>query len=202
MKGKRVVIVLVSGCVLVSMSGRLVGDTQDRVDPIDMINSETDSVRLRGLVAIATERDQRIRDLIEIVKSNPEKWASYSSRRGIACRVLGELRASEAADVLISIVHIEGRNDEGGGAPALLALIKIGNPAVAKLVQYIGGKEAGVGRRNAVSVLEAVYGARTAGFVLREAQRSLATGDYQRRLGEAIRELAVPAEPAGEELDR
>ncbi len=164
----------------------MVGHSIVTKDKFFMLQSTELLRRLEAFDAIEGKRKQRIQELIEIVKSHDESWADPSSARGLACRMLGEMRAPESTDALLSILHVEGKNSDSAHSPAYDALVRIGVPAKAKLIEHICTSENGRSGQLAASCLSAIYGAQYAGDILRDCLGTEKDEKRRNRLSEAI----------------
>lgn len=183
--------VLVYWCMVALYSmAENAGVTKKEDKVILMLRSANLPERMNAFKSMRDERKQRVQELIDIVKTHDEQWADSTSPRGLACRVLGEMRAVEATDALLSILHIEGMNDEIANSPAFDALVRIGVLGKAKLIEYISASENGQSRRLVAKCLRSIYGPECAVVVLRASVRKEKNEKRKSRLSEAAALIA------------
>jgi HEAT repeat protein len=186
MRLSKSLLIIVTGCVF-SLNPTHISDAQDyrRVDGLlaklkrSVIKEELNSITLgptletqdevrEGLKKIAAEsgegRSEVIRSLVAILEdsaeSKPDVSAPFGSalRWTAAVRLLGELRATEAIDALVSRLDQTGEFGIISSIhyrPVSTALTNIGEPAVPRLIETLSDRESEI-RLYAASTLASI----------------------------------------------
>jgi HEAT repeat protein len=187
--------------VLIIALGKL-GDPRALPDLVaDLDRMDVDPGRgfaYRRLVALSLGRMGVTSEAPRLIRALDVEARNYEGRPGAGLGIqfpvrsnllwgLGELQAPKAARILIPYLsNLHGSALGGFHLPAMGALIKLGPPAVAPLVQAAGGddEDAGVnavGVLEAMGALEALEGVGRGRGVVAEAARAALAGDKPER---------------------
>ena len=151
-------------------------------------------------------RGEAIEALINIVRSPIEKGERFTgdTPRNIAIRLLGELRASEAAWELSSFIYPTGDHArEIRGAftgPAPSALVKIGLPSVETMAQRIEGCTFAPATHGYALVMGRILGYTEAAAYLQNRLAKSATDQEKKSLEAAIKFLEEVSEKKAKRL--
>jgi hypothetical protein len=153
---------------------------QPEPDPIESLQSPDSAQRFAARSRIVQERRSLVQSLVKIARGGaddtPGKRAQLlrlTSPKCLAIKLLGELRAEEAVPSLVqdltyrvdtSIAGTFGGRGLGARYPAAGSLAKIGNPAVPKLLGFLGKSTERVQRHVCVWTLIAIDGRDVARF--------------------------------------
>ncbi len=173
-----------SPCLLVLAAYLAAGTGQEAVqpaqDPIESLQSADPVQRFSARSRIVQERRSLVHSLVKIARGGADETPSkraqllrLTSPKCLAIELLGELRAEEAVPSLAqdltyrvdtSIAGTFGGRGLGARYPAAGSLAKIGNPAVPKLLGFLGKSTDRIERHVCVWTLIAIDGRDVARF--------------------------------------
>ena len=132
----------------------------------DGLKSDNISIHGKTVQQLLSNRKDIIHELVELV--HPKNKEQYSKKtRSMAAYLLGEYRASEAAPVLAQSLSIE--DDPGDPMsfdlsryenPIVLALFKIGRPAIMPVIKNIESSDDRIVRSQSLGVMTYTLGGR------------------------------------------
>jgi hypothetical protein len=169
---------------------------------------------------IRNDRDELIKQLIELAREKVEQLPSSDSRfveypwhdsKHLATLLLGELRATQAVPVLLD--NIEYKNarlryvdeplDQGGWYPAAEALSKIGIPAVGPTIEKLGSYDKDCfGRELCCWIIKEVLGSKLGKVRLEMAIAETKDETVKKNLTAALPYFKTQQEKASEERAR
>ncbi len=167
-----------TACLIVLAGSLAAGTAEDALqtepDPTKLLQSADPAQRFAAKTRIVQERRSLVRSLVMIVRRDPHETRTkraqllrLTSPKCLAIELLGELRAEEAISTLVrdltyyvdtSIAGTLGGRGLGARYPAAASLAKIGNPAVPRLLQFLGTRADPLGRHLCVWTLIRIEG--------------------------------------------
>ena len=139
--------VVARGILILATSGWLTPAEADELSPVAKLTSDFVSVQESGVREILEQRREMIDRLIEFLRSG-DKNVMGAKRASLlsAVKVLGELRASEAAETLVSYIDYASADRDAyflrtrlpsEDYPAVKALINIGRPSIPAILHRL-----------------------------------------------------------------
>jgi hypothetical protein len=145
---------------------------------VALLSSPRLDVRSKAADEILAERQKTITELMAILSANsPDgNWLLDTTPPGLACRILGEMRASEAVSLLIKWVSPPAKGvllassaNLDAKSPACAAIVMIGKPAEPALMAILKQEKGTFLWLTILDILKDIEGPKCAAVILEEA---------------------------------